>query len=617
MTVERGDGGRIVAHELTTANAITTARVSLQRFNFALPPDALRMRRNGNDLIQAGKMLIITTGDASDADGFISVAMYARTGADLMFIMNLPAMYSPEMNERLTRNTANAKNANATANFKYPPHAKSGIDFLTVLKNEQGLGFNYRQPIEHSAESLCQLCYTIVKCIWDENTTGGNLYFIQSKGSDGGGYIYNKINPFGSILNSEFEVYKDVEYTNVSYVKTDVGEIAINAYEEIYMDGNGSFAFYDAKSNPETNLKGWFDTLKSASKLKAISLMAGVEMSKDLPNPVTLGPMPGMINRLAEATMNQVYSPQGFKDFIEDFKDANGVNWYITTNNEVNRTANYHIKDNPRFPAGDAKNALDTLVSELGSLVSDENSMLRKVVNSYYALGSDKRKLFDVMSSLTLTKLIYGQTLPSASVTARMYTEPKYGVTLVDSERSTGFPPESISTFADMPEFQKGKASNIGIKHGGVTLDNVTSVKFGSVADFLTALQSTSDHKMSGGGILRKRRARHGARPKAARSRSRSRAPKGSSAPKAPPAPHKWVSTGRQVSLSDGRARVVFRNSKTGELRVRRKSVSRTTGKVSYAFVTAASLDAAAAAKKKKAAAAKRTRTRGGGSLTF
>ena len=37
--------------------------------------------------------LLVSTGDASDADGFAAVAIYARSGADLLFFMNLPAVY--------------------------------------------------------------------------------------------------------------------------------------------------------------------------------------------------------------------------------------------------------------------------------------------------------------------------------------------------------------------------------------------------------------------------------------------------------------------------------------------------------------------------------------------
>ena len=41
------------------------------------------------------RRLIISLGDASDVDGFISVAMYARTGADMLLLLSLPAVYNP------------------------------------------------------------------------------------------------------------------------------------------------------------------------------------------------------------------------------------------------------------------------------------------------------------------------------------------------------------------------------------------------------------------------------------------------------------------------------------------------------------------------------------------
>ena len=53
------------------------------------------------------RKLIISTGDASDADGFLAIALYARTGADLLFIMNLPATYDPKRVDGLSKTKIN------------------------------------------------------------------------------------------------------------------------------------------------------------------------------------------------------------------------------------------------------------------------------------------------------------------------------------------------------------------------------------------------------------------------------------------------------------------------------------------------------------------------------
>ena len=37
------------------------------------------------------KAMIISSGDISDVDGFFALAEYAKTGADVLFIMNYPA----------------------------------------------------------------------------------------------------------------------------------------------------------------------------------------------------------------------------------------------------------------------------------------------------------------------------------------------------------------------------------------------------------------------------------------------------------------------------------------------------------------------------------------------
>ena len=577
--------------ELGGQSTTTTVKSTIE-FNFDDPPDTIRIRKLTDGSLEhaaeINRTLIITTGDASDADGFISVAMYAKTGADLMFIMNLPAMYGPNFQQYqawdvisdvankstqvvdATRDLAifiaNEKEKNANTNTgkkdiltKYLKDVtqQSRENAFAGCENAPGLGFNYKQPGGHDAMKLTKLCYHIVSTIWEQNTggNGGKLFFTTGPSDT---LMFNAINPFGHILKSEFEVYAgcltDKPFNNT---KPD-----LKNYDEVYMDGNGSFAFYDKKTNNESNLIEWFEPLlkkpdTKPSKLKAISLMAGVEMKGPDPAPLTLGPWKGMINRLAEATMNQVYSPGGFVAFVKAFHDVG--KWYITTNNEVNRTANY-VKDFGRL-----KDVLAEFVSR-GS-----GSMLETVVDAYYTSDETKRKLFDVMSSLTLTRMIQGLTLPTPEA-LNMYTEPTYGVTIVGADPPP--PTVEIQTLR-APPFPpwNGKKLPITIS-GGVTIA-VKAVKFipKQSSDNLIPAPFTEFEKMLrnehfGGGINKKK--------------TKKRANTKKTGVAADP---KWVSTGRKVTLRDGRARVVYRNARTGELRVRRKTTSRATGKVSFTFV--------------------------------
>lgn len=77
------------------------------------------------------KKLIITTGDISDVDGFIALAEYAKSGADVLFIMNYPAYLHYEYNTyigskddylfdtSINLNDINKPNANLYKGFEY------------------------------------------------------------------------------------------------------------------------------------------------------------------------------------------------------------------------------------------------------------------------------------------------------------------------------------------------------------------------------------------------------------------------------------------------------------------------------------------------------------------
>ncbi len=56
------------------------------------------------------KNLIISSGDISDVDGFYALACYAKTGSDVLFVMNYPAYVAV--------NYAKTHNANVDKNYE-------------------------------------------------------------------------------------------------------------------------------------------------------------------------------------------------------------------------------------------------------------------------------------------------------------------------------------------------------------------------------------------------------------------------------------------------------------------------------------------------------------------
>lgn len=351
--------------------------------------------------------LIISTGDASDADGFLSVALYAKTNADLLFIMNLPAVY----NENYGTQTFEQLKKEVTGEFP-----NKATQFAKKTIKEDGLGFEFHyDDILNKRRQLLNLCYNIVKNIWTEN--GGKVDKLFFYYKDGSKYIVNDINPFGFILEDELEVYEGVLGGNHNNL-IDAGDepcnrLPVPQYANIYMDGNGSFAFYKYKY-----IKKFIDT--NISQIKALSLMAGVETEED---PLTL--IPGIfLNRLQYATMNQVYSPEGFYNFMTSVKSVKPtIPVYVTTNNEVNKNASYHIdvrwgtaieknkieiynsiKRHLSIDDVNEQSLLEKSMKKIHEMFHNTNTTLGRVIEKYYGRlkKSDKRKLFDVVSSLQL-----------------------------------------------------------------------------------------------------------------------------------------------------------------------------------------------------------------------
>lgn len=201
-----------------------------------------------------------------------------------------------------------------------------------------------------------------------------------------------------------FEVYKDV--------LTEKGPAPnilpnSNNYNEIYMDGNGSFAFYQDKYNIiKTFISNNFN------KIKVISLMAGVEKEKE---PLTQPPS-AFLNRLQNATMNQVYSPIGFYTFMVDLLQTNtNTKIFATTNNEANEHASYFFDSKMEKSIGYKNEIFNSIKerlkpeSDLGIEIiknlfpNNEQGTLLNVINAFYKKGREsKQKLFDVASSLQL-----------------------------------------------------------------------------------------------------------------------------------------------------------------------------------------------------------------------
>lgn len=360
---------------------------------------ALVVGKRRNSSITANQYLIITLGDTSNCDGFISLALYARTGADVMYILSLPKPYNPAL-------------SNSVVNPFY------------------GLGFDYT-IVDYDRVKLVQMCMTLVWNIWLENRTSNTqkIYFIYHSDQEINSYLadngddtsqwqfnkffYNDINPFNtSIFSNDLNIYgyndgmAKPKLSNVGTMKT---------YTNIYMDMNGSCAFYNGSNTVSTFLS------ENISKIKGLYVMGGTDA---LVNPATLhekvkfdtyyngSELPfdesslqeqpqftlanAKINRIPFATMNQLYAPEKACNMFDLLADR----IHLVTNNEVAMNGTY-------------KNKLDFFNKYYEYFGNTLDTMM---VNYYTQNYIADVRLYDVMSSLVLIKDMLAATVESSHI---------------------------------------------------------------------------------------------------------------------------------------------------------------------------------------------------------
>jgi hypothetical protein len=323
--------------------------------------------------------LIISTGDISDVDGFFALAEYAKTGADVVFIMNYPA-YLQDIE----------------------------------IENEIGLGYSYGSSLLlfEIKKKLTNLAFFISKNVWDEvsNKNKGSLYFYI------GGV--NSINPFSAkSIKNEIELYKSI-YENNNYFKSinikieegiiydlSLAEVKLdyNNYSDIYIDFNGSMAFFT---------EDWlllFESLSTVNKIKGIFIMGGVYANGS--PPLTMPSIPNVLNRLSCSTMNQLYHPENTAKFFNFIKGTN-IPAYIVTNNIV-----LPFKDNNfiRFLENNGLNY----------------DFLKNIATIYYGSKyNPPKKPFDFYTAKLLCSVLRGEIVKKKKLNYLFYDN-KYGMTFV------------------------------------------------------------------------------------------------------------------------------------------------------------------------------------------
>ena len=332
--------------------------------------------------------LVISTGDISDADGFLALAEYAKTGADVLFIMNYPAyvgvdkvdpqyadknlglgyMYSAK--EVLDRDLASA-----------PP---SYIEFLSSY------GENVR-PNKLMKCALTDMTFALANNVWNEVQAHGNLMF-------GIGGI-NSVNPFSeTAIKNEVLVYSGLVSPSEKKLKTDQGivynsdgqetSLDFSEYRDIFIDFNGSMAFWNGF------LANALSAAKVVSKIRGVFVMGGVYADKE---PVTMPPIPHVLNRFSSATMNQLYHPQNAADFFAFLAQFNIPTWTVSNNIVADLTTWKSLENDQNEKTFEG-------VDQFLSANNLQGVFLRKLAEAHYNSRYDPpRKPFDFYCAFALT----------------------------------------------------------------------------------------------------------------------------------------------------------------------------------------------------------------------
>ena len=339
---------------------------------------------------EASKKLVISTGDVSDVDGFVALAEYAKTGCDVLFIMNYPAYVGVAESE------VDKSYAEVNPGLGYKYSAKEVLEseklpnpipesYTRFLAGYSGQSDNYRMKC-----ALTDLAFTMAKNVWEEaSAQGGKLYFFI------GGV--NSVNPFSqAAIKNEILVYIDlINPYPVKALSPEQGLVYDASYQQvvfdwseysdIYMDFNGSLAFWNE----------WWDRSLSettvVNKFRGVFIMGGVYADEE---PVTMPSMPNVLNRFSSATMNQLYHPEctaAFFAFLAKWK----IPSFVITNNVV--------KDLTTFDAETKENTYHGVETFMGTNGLN-GSFLKKFAKAHYtSIYNPPRKPFDFFAAKALT----------------------------------------------------------------------------------------------------------------------------------------------------------------------------------------------------------------------
>lgn len=432
----------------------------------------VKFQKKSGGTIESGSKVIITTGDISDVDGWYALAEYAKTDADVIFIMNYPAYLSntPPIFDNCISNLSQElkEKAELGLGFNYTQeeylkfyNEKILIDGKVTIDTKpnpcivpENQYNTYKQIVSQFDNNLFKAftyigAYMSAKVFKEAksksnlNSNKGNLYFAI------GGI--NLINPFSkNSLKNEVLVYADLLkdlipqqfknaigksvlknyniFTELNSILNSVNNTTINLfrfnYDNTYVNYtkvinlneilNTKEIFVDMNGSAAFWNNSW-ETILRAQNIKGFHIMGGV--LGDL-EPWTVGPFKDTIRRLPSATMNQLYHPQKTVEMIK-FMLEKKVPIFTIPNNSI-------LTDNQ---------VLDHFKK---LFKSEDKDYLFQLANAYYGSSyGPPKKPFDYIVAKSLVKQMTDTTIINNDTKQfTMFVDGCFGMSIITNEDS-------------------------------------------------------------------------------------------------------------------------------------------------------------------------------------
>ena len=273
---------------------------------------------------QTTAKLIITTASIKDADAMLALAAYARSGADVLLVLNYPAYVGIDPDE------ADPQFPERNPGLGYRYTAAEVLGHVAQLESCSQFMLRYAgcDANEQMKRATTDVAFVLATQVWGKTPAArkGNLYFCI------GGI--NSVNPFPvSAIKNDVLAYSTLVSTARIKLEPRQGAVynssgsacvlELMKYSELYLDFNGPMSHWN---------ESWQEKLgQIADRIRGVFIMGGVYANKV---PVTSSSIPDVLNRFSSATMNQLYHPQRAAEFFS-FVAVRNVSTFVIPSSAV------------------------------------------------------------------------------------------------------------------------------------------------------------------------------------------------------------------------------------------------------------------------------------------